>query len=152
MKSRVFSCAQIRGAFLSPAAAGPWWDPPHRITFPRSRRHDYVSCIAFSHHFLSKEVNIKWHLVLTIVWCSLLSLLCESTAQESPVLRQEIIREIDYGQILAEQPLSSTDSMCSKEKCEDCSQNPSLQPWLGFLGCVTSALFQQHWCANIKGH
>lgn len=51
---------------------------------------------------------------------------------------KEIIREIDYGQILSEQPLSSTDSMCSKEKCEDCSQNPSLQPWLDFFGCVTS--------------
>lgn len=150
-------CPNARGPFCLLQLLAHAGILPHRISFPRGTKHDYLLCIAFSYHFLSKEVNKKWHLVLSIVWCSLMALLCESTARQSPLPSQVIIGMADYRHILSEQPLPSTEFTCSKEKCDDYSKTPSLQSWPGFFwlydtSAVGAALGQQDWCANIKSH
>lgn len=123
-----------------PCSCWPKLGSSNTKCFLRGRRHNHISCIAFSYHFLSKEANKKWNLVLSVVWCSLLALLWDSTAKQSPLPSQVPIRIVDDGQILSEQPLSST-SICSKEKGDDYSKTPSLQYWLGFFGGVTAQLW-----------
>lgn len=148
---------EIHSPFMCPNARGPFCllqllahagILPHRISFPRGTKHDYLLCIAFSYHFLSKEVNKKWHLVLSIVWCSLMALLCESTARQSPLPSQVIIGMADYRHILSEQPLPSTEFTCSKEKCDDYSKTPSLQSWPGFFCCMTPQLWGLPWVSR----
>lgn len=150
----LFMCTNAWGPFCPLHLLALAGALPHRFNFLRGRRHNHMPCIAFSHHFLSKEVNKKWHLVLSVVGCSLLTLLCEGFAKQSPLPNPVFIRMVDHGWILSEQPLSSTESMCSTEKCDDYSETPLSQSWLGFFWlCGTSAQVlpcQQHWCANIK--
>lgn len=128
---------------------------PHRITFLRSRRHDQISCVAFSHHFLSKEVNKKWHLVLTIVWCSLLTLLCESIAKESPFSGKRSLERLIMVRFCLNSHCPAQTPCVPKRSVRIAVR--TLHYSLGWIFLVVwphsgTALCQQHWCTNIKSH